>query len=506
MYRSDRVGTGAWRPTMLFPTVDFAIFFTVVFTVSWLLVDNSFLRIIPYEIQGTVSAFLRSRSQWRKIFLILASYFFYGYWNWKFMFLLLACSVGNYLFGLALGRDCPDRTRRIILTSAVTWNLAILGFFKYFGFFVSSFNNLLTALHLDAHMPLVDIILPVGISFFTFQAMSYVIDVYRRDTPYARSLLDVLLYISFFPQLVAGPIVRARDFIPQLQRDPDPSRIAAARAFLLIIAGLFKKVIVANYIATELVDPVFEDPLKFSSPEVLLAVYGYAVQIYCDFAAYSEIAIGVAALMGYHFPDNFNNPYRAQSLRDFWRRWHISLSTWLRDYLFISLGGSRHGKWKTYMNIAITMVLGGLWHGASWNFVLWGALHGFGLMVERIFADIFGRREKAVFLQIISVIVVFHFVCLGWVFFRARSFTLAIEYLKALGNVHVASTLLTPFVIVLLVIGIGMHFMPPQPGIWARRSFSRLPALVQGVILALLLLALSAFGSEGVAPFIYFRF
>ncbi len=470
---------------MLFPTVEFGIFFFIVFAVGWLLKD---------------------RSNLRKLFLTIASYFFYGFWNKWFTLLLLTCSVGNYFFGRAIGNTDDDRKRRMLVGFAIAWNLVILGFFKYFGFFMTSMHGMIGFLGLEAHMPLLEIILPVGISFFTFQAMSYVIDVYRKEIPATNNILDILLYISFFPQLVAGPIVRAKVFLPQLLKKPDLSQTATARALLLIMTGLFKKVIIANYIATELVDPVFENPLAFSGLEAFLAVYGYAIQIYCDFSAYSEIAIGVAALLGFSFPDNFNDPYRAQSLREFWRRWHISLSTWLRDYLYISLGGNRMGKFRTYLNLAITMLLGGLWHGASWNFVFWGALHGVGLGVERYFIERFGPLKKNIYIQILSVIFIFNFVCLGWVFFRANNFTLAMEYLRALGNTSTPSTLLTPFVILLLVIGIGMHFLPKEPGTRMRVQFSRLPTVAQGAILGLLLLMLSAFGPEGVAPFIYFQF
>ncbi len=473
---------------MLFPTVEFGIFFAIVFIVSWL---------------------LRNKQTSRKLFLVAASYFFYGFWDWRFMLLLFGCSIGNYIFGLGLGSADKDHSRKIIVGFAVGWNLTILGFFKYYGFFTTSLVNLFTKIGFHFHIPLLEIILPVGISFFTFQAMSYVIDVYRKEIPPSKSALNILLYISFFPQLVAGPIVRAKDFIPQLLKKTKVDQIRAGRAFVLIIAGLFKKVIIANYIATELVDPVFEDPIVFSSFEVLLAVYGYAVQIYCDFSAYSEIAIGIAALLGYYFPDNFNFPYRAQTIQDFWRRWHISLSSWLRDYLYIPLGGSKKGKWKTYRNLAITMLLGGLWHGAAWNFVFWGGLHGLGLSVERLIMEKFSLKNlerNSLWAKIISVFLVFHFVCIGWVFFRARSFSLAIEYFKALGNLSVPVTLLTPFVVFLIVIGIGMHFIPPEPGQWIRDRFSRLPIVLQGIILGVLLVMISAFGPEGVAPFIYFRF
>ncbi|MBN1150761.1 MBOAT family protein [candidate division WOR-3 bacterium] len=470
---------------MLFPTVEFGIFFFIVFALSWLLKD---------------------KFKSRKVILLIASYIFYGWWDWRFTFLLFLCSFGNYLFGLAMSDSKESYHRKVIVAISVVWNLTILGFFKYYGFFVSSFNNLMSFINLGSSLPVLNIILPVGISFFTFQAMSYVIDVYRKEIPPSKSLVDVMLFVSFFPQLVAGPIVRAKDFIPQLSKKPDPKNIPAARAFVLISAGLFKKVIIANYLATEIVDPVFETPSSYSALDALFAVYGYAVQIYCDFSAYSEIAIGIAALLGYYFQDNFNYPYRAQSIKDFWRRWHISLSTWLRDYLYIPLGGSKKGRFRTYVNLAITMLLGGLWHGAAWNFVFWGALHGFGLGIERFFIDKFGERKHNVLWQILSTAFVFHFVCLSWIFFRSRSFSLSMEYFRAFGNISREVSFVTPFVFLLVLVGIAMHFTPSAPGRWVRLNFNRLPTVVQGIILGILLLMISAFGPEGVAPFIYFRF
>ena len=470
---------------MLFPTVEFGIFFFIVFTAGWL---------------------LKSHNAWRKLFLVLTNYFFYWSWDWRFTILLLFCSSGNYAFGRLLGSTENDRKRKIIVTLAVVFNLAILGFFKYYRFFTTSLNSLILSLGLNSNMPLLEILLPVGISFFTFQALTYIIDVYRKEMPATKSYLDLILYISFFPTLLAGPIMRAKAFLPQLQGNPDSNSIPAARAFMLIVAGLFKKVVIANYIATELVNPVFENPKAYSGIEVLLAAYGYAVQIYCDFAAYSEIAIGVASLLGFKIPDNFNYPYRAQSLQDFWRRWHISLSSWLKDYLYISFGGSRNGKWQTYRNLFITMLLGGLWHGAAWNFIFWGALHGSGLAVERFIRAKYAESKKSLWAQGVSVIIVFNFVCIGWVFFRAGTFSLAIEVFQAMANLSAPITILTPFVFLLLVIGIGMHFIPAEPGRKITFELSRLPLIAQGAILGALLVAINAFGPEGVAPFIYFQF
>ncbi len=260
----------------------------------------------------------------------------------------------------------------------MTANVGALGYFKYYGFFVDSVTNGFGKLGIHVSPPLLQVILPIGISFFTFQAMSYVIDAYR-DNLKPVGLLDFAVYLSFFPHLVAGPIVRATEFLPQLRKRADPRRIDAAYAFRLIVAGMFKKVVVSSFLASTIVDKVFAAPGNHSSLEILFAIYGYAFQIYADFSGYTDIAIGCALLLGIRFPPNFDSPYIAMSLQDFWRRWHMTLSRWLRDYLYISLGGNRGGRWKTYRNLMLTMLIGGLWHGASWTFVIWGGIHGVGL-------------------------------------------------------------------------------------------------------------------------------
>jgi alginate O-acetyltransferase complex protein AlgI len=469
---------------MLFPTIEFGLFFAMVFPIAW----------------G-----LRTYAAARKWFLVVASYTFYGFWDWRFTLLLLQCSLMNFAFGLWLDRS--KSRRKTIVSAAVVLNLTTLGFFKYYGFFISSLNSTLLWLGLGRELPLLEIVLPVGISFFTFQGMSYVIDIYRRDIPASRQPVDVLLYISFFPQLVAGPIVRAKDFLNQLYIPIEEKRIPSAFAFKLIIIGLFKKVVIANYLSTLLVDEVFQDPSRFSAVDVLFGVYGYAIQIYCDFSAYTDIAIGVAALLGYQFAQNFDSPYRATSLQNFWRRWHISLSTWLRDYLYISLGGSRHGPLKTYRNLFLTMFLGGLWHGAAWNFVIWGTLHGLALGVERWLISVFrvhyqpGRIYRA-----IQIAAVFHFVCLTWIFFRAADLDLAMELIRTLCDFEWSVSQLTPFTLALIIVGFAGQFIPNGLDERFEQGLARLPLLVQGCFLAGALMLLGSLAPEGVAPFIYFQF
>jgi D-alanyl-lipoteichoic acid acyltransferase DltB (MBOAT superfamily) len=346
---------------MLFPTLSFAAFFAVVLPVSWLLMPN--------------------RVRWR-LFMVAASWFFYGAADWRFVPLLAGSTVVNHYFARRIDR-ATGQARKTWTIVAVTTNLVVLAWFKYIGFLSLTSQSSLRFLGIHAHLPLPEVLLPIGISFFTFQALSYVIDTSRRKIKPV-SLLEFAVYLSFFPHLVAGPIVRATEFLPQIKERIDPRHVDVGKAFWLISLGLFKKVVIASYLATHAADPLFGFPRQHAGVEALFGVYAYAIQIYADFSGYTDIAIGLALLLGIRFPQNFNAPYSAATLQDFWRRWHMTLSRWLRDYLYIPLGGSRRGRVRTYVNIMITMLLGGLWHGAAWTFVAWGALHGGGLIVERL--------------------------------------------------------------------------------------------------------------------------
>ena len=493
---------------MLFPTLGFGIFFLIVFAVAWE---------------------LRAWPQARKAFLVAVSYVFYGCWDWRFTALLAASSLINYTAGRLLAVTVSDRGRRQLVAIAIALNLGILGFFKYYGFFLESLSDLLTRAGLARDLPFLEVILPIGISFFTFHGISYVVDVYRGKIPAEKSPLDVFLYISFFPQLVAGPIVRAADFLPQLKTEPKLDRAMVANGIVLILIGLFKKMVIANYLANELVDGVFFDPSAFSGPDLLLALYGYAVQIYCDFSGYSDIAIGVAGLLGYHFKPNFAQPYRSASLREFWRRWHISLSSWLRDYLYKPLGGSHQGTAKTYRNLAITMLLGGLWHGAAWTFIIWGAIHGTALAIERLLLAFrsepapalavvgYGHGSAArmlaagasggqAFSKALAVFVTFNLVCLAWIFFRAESLDLALSYLRGLADWSGPVERATPFLVALVTASLAGHFVS---GDLVQRLCARLEhagTLTLGAVLGFGILLIFAVAPEGVAPFIYFQF
>jgi len=368
-----------------------------------------------------IAALLRKYNKRAEIwFLVIASAYFYGQWNWIYLLLIYVTIVVDYILGLKCYKaDNPQR----YLTISLMVNLGILGFFKYANFILTSGNGLLEQAGYNYQMQLFDILLPVGISFYTFQSLSYTIDIYRGQLQPRKKLIDYALFVSFFPQLVAGPIVRASEFFVQLDKKRCFSFAMAQSGLMLILLGLVKKMVFADNLAT-IADPVFDHPQGLSGVTTLLAVYAFAFQIYFDFSGYTDIAIGVAKLLGFNFPKNFNHPYIALSIQDFWRRWHMTLSRWLRDYLYISLGGNRKGSWLTMRNLFLTMFLGGLWHGASWNFAVWGLLHGVYLAFERIIAQYswlqWNRQNKIV--KLVKWLIIFHLICFAWIFFRAQEF------------------------------------------------------------------------------------
>jgi D-alanyl-lipoteichoic acid acyltransferase DltB (MBOAT superfamily) len=471
---------------MLFPTLTFGLFFLIVFAVTW-------------SANGS--------NEWRKILLLIASWIFYGAWDWRFVALLIGSAFLNWgaAGAIALQPDWAKGKRKAILIVGVIGNLIILGFFKYYGFFVEQLGDVLRSVGFQRDLPLMQVVLPVGISFFTFQGMSYLADVHARRLAPAR-LLDVTLLMSFFPHLVAGPIVRGSDLLPQFQRAPRLTRDMASMGLILIVWGLFKKAVVASELSTGLVDPVFFDPSAHSRLDLIAAAYGYAVQIYCDFSAYSDMAIGIAALLGYRFPRNFDQPYRATSLQDFWRRWHISLSSWLRDYLYIgALGGNRKGFARLCLNVLVTMLLGGLWHGAKWTFVIWGGLHGSVLALERIW-DRYRPEWLPRMPKILALLLTFHIVVIGWIFFRAETFETAIAFLGGIGASTAASAVLTPLACVLIVFGMAIHFTPPDLGQRLALRLRTLPAPALGLLAGIVILIIDAMRFEGVAPFIYYQF
>jgi len=463
---------------MVFPTLTFVLFLAIVLALN--------------------AAFER-RAGPRKAMLIAASYTFYAAWDWRFCALMAGVSAVAWGAGLLVRRKGWGMLVKLV---AFTLFLGTLAVFKYANFFLLSLAQLLDAAGLGRDMAWAAIILPVGISFYTFQAISYVMDVARGDVAARRNPGDVALYISFFPQLVAGPIVRAADFLPQIDRPTPPTPALRAEAVLLILTGLFKKMVIANYLSVLAVDPVFSFPAGQDAAAAWVALLAYAVQIYCDFSGYSDIAIGVALLLGYRFIANFNQPYRARSLRDFWQRWHISLSTWIRDYLYIPMGGNRGGPGRKALVVMATMTLAGLWHGAAWPFVVWGVLHGAGLVAERV-----GRGAGLRLPGPLAIAATFGFVCLLWLPFRAGSGDTTLAMLSAMGRAEgMAATPLAGPVPVLIVLGLAMNFAPLALRDAAIRATARLRAAGQGAVLAAGTFALFALAQEGTAPFIYFQF
>lgn len=473
---------------MLFPTVEFALFFLAVLLVSWSL----------YRFNAV-----------HKLLLLTASYIFYGFWSWNYVPLLFSISLVSGLIAQRIQGSLTERRRKAWLATGVTICMATLGYYKYTTFLLISILNAWAIVARPPRITIPEPLLPLGVSFFVFHAISLMMDAYRGKLKERVRLGDALLYVAFFPQLIAGPILRASSFLPQLRARRNPQAIRVNRALLLIATGLFKKVVISNLLATRLVEQVFAAPEAFHRGDVLLAVYGYAAQIYCDFSGYTDIAIGCAMLLGYRFPRNFNAPYAAMDPQSFWKRWHISLSSWLRDYLYIPLGGSRGSAARTCVNLMITMLLGGLWHGAAWTFVIWGALHGFYLVVHRLWSSIpwplLVRMRRTAAWQWTARLLLFHAVCLGWVFFRSPSFAIAFAMLRQLAVPGVC-TLLSVSVGLALLAGLAGQFQPLR---WRRAlefELGRWPALARGAAFAVAIFVIEVLGPSGVAPFIYFRF
>ncbi|MDD5440156.1 MAG: MBOAT family protein, partial [Candidatus Omnitrophica bacterium] len=399
---------------MLFNSLHFLVFFIIVYALYL---------VLPHR--------------WQNRMLLAASCVFYGAWDWRFLFLMFTSITVDYICALKIHRSDDERTRRIFLGISISINLAFLGFFKYFNFFAANAQVLLAHFGITASPMLLNIILPVGISFYTFEAITYVFDVYRRVMAPTTRYADYALFVTFFPHLVAGPIMKAKDLLPQIQNERNVNADKFFEGCHLFFWGLFQKVFIADNLA-KLVDPFFSVGPPYAGAQVLLAVYAFAFQIYCDFAGYSNMARGLGKCMGFDIMINFNVPYFSAGPREFWQRWHISLSAFLRDYLYISMGGNRRGTCITYRNLAVTMVLGGLWHGASWTFVIWGAYQGLLLILYRLFQpsaqrSFFssGPAARKIWSGI-NVIFFFHLICLGWLIFRASSVQQTLDMFHAM--------------------------------------------------------------------------
>jgi alginate O-acetyltransferase complex protein AlgI len=474
---------------MTFNSLEFAVFLAIVLAVY-------------YQLS------LRAQNVW----LLAASYFFYGYWDWRFCLLIAFSTSVDYLTALRMCRPGANKDRWLILS--ILSNLSILCFFKYFGFFVDSAQTLVAVFGLHLQRPALQIILPVGISFYTFQSIAYTVDVRRGNLQPVRNLVDFALYVIFFPQLVAGPIERAGRLLPQIQNPRHVDGAGLSSALLLILTGLVLKIV----IAAPFVQRCFTFPSIYPSFGLLIGVYLFALQIYADFAGYSSIARGVAKLLGFELMRNFEQPYFATNITDFWRRWHISLSSWLRDYLYIPLGGNRRGNVRTYVNLMLTMLLGGLWHGASWTFVIWGGLHGTYLALHKWILSARAPETDAVgrptlLRSCAGAILTFHLVCLAWVFFRAQNFGAAREYLASmltlrgplLDFANPGKVLEPGLVLALMSAAVACLDWPVQKSGNAEVLLSR-PWLLRGAAYSALLAAILLFGGEDEVAFIYFQF
>jgi len=502
----------------------------------------------------------------RLVYVICFSLFFYYKSSGTYFLLLIMSSIVDYTLSYFLYRETRSIQRRIFLWFSVIVNLAFLGYFKYTNFILGNYNDLF-----GGHLSFYDVILPVGISFYTFQSISYIIEIYRKEITPAKNYVDYLFFVSFFPQLVAGPIVRAKDFLPQIYSKLSITKEDINYALFLIIGGLIKKTVISDYISVNFVDRVFDLPNSYTPFENLMAAYGYTIQIYCDFSGYSDMAIGIALLLGFKLPTNFLTPYKSASITEFWRRWHISLSTWLKDFLYISVGGNREGTFGGFLfpalfffglilwgityaptsnipliiavcsvvvfsltfllakkdkertmytntNLMTTMLLGGLWHGASLRFIIWGALHGLALAVHKLFADYFpspkdGKKTAlGTFWNFISVLLTLHFVAFCWIFFRAKDFTTALDVIKNIGKVTFEpgqwETIIMGYknVFLLMAIGYIWHFLPDGISKAMKTAFDKTPLVVKGVLLGLVFWLVYAAASAGPQPFIYFQF
>ena len=483
-------GTGSYK-NMLFNTLEFGIFFITIYLLY---------RILAHR--------------WQNILLLIASYYFYGCWNWRFLSLIFISTVVDYFCGIKIGEGKDSSKRKLFLIISVITNLGILGFFKYFNFFSESFINLLSTIGLQANARSLNIILPVGISFYTFQTMSYTIDIYRKKMEPTYKFLDFALFVSFFPQLVAGPIERAKNLLPQILNRRTITYEKFYEGSFLIFWGLFKKIFIADNLA-KIVDTIFATSDVQNGLIVMLGVLAFAFQIYGDFSGYSDIARGLSKVMGFELMVNFNLPYFSVNPSDFWRRWHISLSSWLKDYLYISLGGSRNSNIATYRNLMLTMILGGLWHGAGWTFVLWGFYQGAILVIHRFFQPILKKifRMKNSILEFVGlwvrIIIMFIFANIGWLIFRAQS----IEQIKNMVYSILFNISLTPLIeIEKLAVEIAFYTVPLVLIQLVQFKKNDLLVLYKSkvyikslVYLALILLFLIT-GVQGGRTFIYFQF
>lgn len=448
---------------------------------------------------------LRKKRDPKLIYVILFSLYFYYKSSGIYFLLLILSTVVDYTLANFIYNAKEQWKKKAWLIFSLVLNLGLLAYFKYTNFLYEIFCNL-TQHHFDPF----SIFLPVGVSFFTFQSLSYTIEIYRGDLKPVKRILDYAFFVSFFPQLVAGPIVRAKDFLPQISLPTIVTQAMFGEGVFLIATGLFKKAVISDFISINFVDRIFDNPKLYTGLENLFGVYGYALQIYCDFSGYSDMAIGIALLFGFKLCLNFDSPYQSSSITEFWRRWHISLSSWLRDYLYISLGGNRKGRLRTYLNQFLTMLLGGLWHGAAFRFVLWGALHGVALGVDKFIKEQFKIPETK-FSKIACVFITFHFVCFCWIFFRADTMSLAGDVLSQI-VFHFTPSVFFSFIMgyknILLVMLLGyiLHFLPKKIELKTRSWVTDMPLQLKVALMVAVIVLVVQVKSSEIQPFIYFQF
>ncbi len=500
---------------MLFSSPLYGAFLLAVFACHWLLKDRRIPRLLflvavsyGFYFYGTLESAWEARDLGRPVP--------FGEIPWAVLCLgvIFLGSTLDFFIGKKLGKTQAPAARKALLLVSVVYYLGILAVFKYFNFFVDSFVDLFGLFGVAMKPVHLRLVLPFGISFFTFETMSYTIDVYRKEIEPAQRYLDYLLFVCFFPHLVAGPIVRPQYMLPQLEAKPVFDTTQQLEGLWLIATGMAKKVILGDTLQVNFVKRVFDNPERFSGLENLVAVYGYAIFIYANFSGYTDVARGSAKLLGFELPLNFDAPYIAKNLQEFWHRWHISLSTWLRDYLYKPLGGSRGSTWLTYRNLFLTMLLGGFWHGAKWTFVVWGVLHGAALAVTRLWQrwrlkD--GEPKHATPIgKIVATVLTFHYVCFAWIFFNADSLAVAKLMLVRIATAGAGTTQLATRggheVLAIIVIALALHFVPKGWEDALRARFTRSPVVVQGLVLAAVAMAVHVAAGAKVQPLIYGQF
>lgn len=473
------------RKPLLFSSGEFLVLFTAFLSIYIILYQKKFARVV---------------------YVLAFSLFFYYKSSGIYVLNLVILAVVDYYAALALHKEEHPTRKKRWLVLLIIFNLSFLLYFKYTNFILENLAYLA-----QRDFKKLDIFLPIGVSFYTFQTISYLVDVYKGEIKPCRNLIDFGFYLSFFPQLVAGPIVRAKDFLPQIHQKIVFRREQMGEGLFMILKGLIKKALIADYMA-QYADLIFGAPGTYSGFENLMAMYAYTLQIYCDFSGYSDMAIGLALLMGFRLPENFRSPYNSVSITEFWRRWHISLSTWLRDYIYIPMGGNRKGEEKQWLFLMLTMLIGGFWHGASWKFVFWGFMHGAGLFIHKIFSkSVKEMGLNRAILRPFDWFITFHFVALLWVFFRAENFLVAAQSINKM-LFHTDWAYLVPFIqargtlVLMMVVGYAIHFISEQDKQRMADYFSSLPVLVKAAVFVIIIQLILQFQTENVQPFIYFQF